>query len=266
MRDKIFIISLWVICALIVFSPFIIGITSASDSRAGTVFVFGPNYDHSAVVLPNNSYVHQGENISQNNYYDLSGIYGFSGVLGWWEDEYYAGITYPDKTFNLNSHNVRHTYIDRESWPTGKYYQFDGGAYNKDKDITTSYFGKSNTYVFYVTAPTIPVEESAKVVNVTKTGEIEVNVGGNVTKVPVTYSEEIIITPEPTNIPENQHTIVIPTTVQETQVQPNSIDQYGHRIQEGPSDIQKVTPAPVPVWLPIIGCIGAAYVLSRRKF
>ena len=36
------------------------------------------------LVLPNNSYVHQGDNISQGNYYDLHGVYGFSGEVASW--------------------------------------------------------------------------------------------------------------------------------------------------------------------------------------
>ena len=48
------------------------------------VFVYGSIYNYSEVVVPNNSYVHQGENISQGRYYDLSGVYGWSGLLANW--------------------------------------------------------------------------------------------------------------------------------------------------------------------------------------
>lgn len=238
----------------------------ASDSSAGNVFVYGPNADFSQVVLPNNSYVHQGENISRGNYYDLSGVYGFSGVLCWWKNMDDAGYAYPDKTFDLNNMNPRHVYID-STWPVGRYYQFDGGTYNSDPNVITSTsFGKGNTYVFYVVDSASPIAP-APVVTVVKNDEITVNVGGNVTQVPVTYVEEIVITPAPTATPENQHTIVIPTTEQELPVVTGVVDKYGNPINDARGDIARVTPnTPISAAIPCIALsMIALYFGLRRK-
>ena len=77
-------------------------------------------------------YVHQGENISQGNYYDLSGIYGFSGVVVSWKDDDNAGITQPEYVITL-SHPSK-VYIDPEIFPAGRYYQWDGGYCYSDSD------------------------------------------------------------------------------------------------------------------------------------
>jgi hypothetical protein len=101
-----------------------------------------PNY--SAVVEPNGSYIYQGQNISQGLYYDLSGVFGWSGILGHWKDSYNIGNTLPDDVINLNSMNPKWVYIDPVTWKPGKYFQLD--EYN----TKSSDFYHGNNYVFYV--------------------------------------------------------------------------------------------------------------------
>ncbi len=261
------VIPLLVICILVLCAmDYLCWPAKAEDSSAGTIFTYGPNYNYSENVLPNNSYVHQGENISQGDYYDLSGVYGFSGVLGWWKDQWAPGTTYPDKTFDLNVMHLRSIYIDPEKWPVGKYYQFDGAMYG-DNSTSGSYFGNGNCYVFYVTKPA--ENWTPTITNVTKTGEIEVNVGGNITHVQVTYTEQVIETqtPVPTATIEGQHTIVVGP--QETQAMPtaaNVVDRNGYPVNNVPEGMQQVTAkAPVSAGIVIAGLVGGILLVKRRR-
>ena len=261
------VIPLIVLCILaLCITDYIFWPAKADDSSAGISFTYGSNYNYSINVLPNNSYVHQGEDISQGNYYDLSGIYGFSGVLGWWQDPWIAGTIYPDKTFDLNTLHLRKVYIDPASWPTGKYFQFDGMRYS-DYIINGSYFGKGNCYVFYVVKPPENWTAPEQITNVTKTGEIEVKIGGNVTKVQVTYTEQVTQTPVPTNTIVGEHTIVIPAKTTEPVYSDaaNIVDRYGNPVNNAPAEIKMVTPkSSVPGIVPTIACIVGLVLIARK--
>ena len=262
------VIPLIVLCILaLCITDYIFWPAKADDSSVGTIFIYGSNYNYSVNVLPNNSYVHQGENISQGNYYDLSGIYGFSGVLGWWQDQWTSGTTYPDKTFDLNVLKLHKVYINPATWPTGKYYQFDGMRYS-DYTINGSYFGNGNCYVFYVVKPPENWTPQEQITNVTKTGEIEVNIGGNVTKVQVTYTEQITQAPAPTDTITGEHTIVVPakTTAPIYSDATNIVDRYGNPVNNAPTDIKMVTPkSPVPGIIPVIACIVVLIPISWKR-
>ena len=94
---------------------------------ANTLY-YGPEISYNASLTDaNNSYVHQGDNITQGNYYDLSGIYGFSGILAHWNDDFdNAGVTEPDYMFTIISPYA--VYIDPAKFPVGRWYQWDGGV------------------------------------------------------------------------------------------------------------------------------------------
>ena len=86
---------------------------------ANTLY-YGPEISYNASLTDaNNSYVHQGDNITQGNYYDLSGIYGFSGILAHWNDDFdNAGVTEPDYMFTIISPYA--VYIDPAKFPVGR--------------------------------------------------------------------------------------------------------------------------------------------------
>lgn len=262
------VITLVVLCIVVLCAvDYICWPAKADDSSAGIVFTYGSNYNYSVNVLPNNSYVHQGENISQGNYYDLSGVYGFSGVLAWWKDQWTAGTTYPEKTFDLNILKLHSVYIDPATWPVGKYYQFDG-AMSGSNESGGSYFGNGNCYVFYVTKPSENWTAPTIVTNVTRTGEIEVNIGGNITKVQVTYTDQVTgtQTPVPTNTPLGQHTVILPTTAAPEPTNPDVVDKYGNPVNNAPANLNEVTPTPVPIGISVIAMVfAAAFVVWRKR-
>jgi len=140
-EDIVVSIAFWGIIAIAIISFITVPVS------ANITFFGIPNY--SEVVLPNNSYVHQGENISQGFFYDLTGIYGFSGKVGHWKNSDDAGFTYPDNVMDLGG-TPYSVYIDPAKFVTGKWYQFDGGFCNKEDTFCTYSFGSGNAYVFYV--------------------------------------------------------------------------------------------------------------------
>ena len=250
---------------------------------ANTLY-YGPNVNYSEVVLPNNSYVHQGENISQGNYYDLSGIYGFSGVLAHWNDKYNAGVTEPDLTYTI-SNNPYSVYIDPTKFPPGQYYQWDGGTncgansvsgtsnYFSDGVLVTSTpgdeggscmgeFGNDNTYVFTVVAQATP-----QYVPVVHTMNVTETVGNQTIIIPVTYIDTVTDTPIP--VISNAQTIVIPTTVDTSSTtepgQSNAVDINGIPINGVSTNFQSVTPSPVPVDVTLCGLVGAIGILVWRR-
>ncbi len=105
----------------------------------GLVLLLGIVFSHPASAY---AYVTQGMSINQSEYYDLSGIYGFSGELGWWKYWYNEGSDdlAPDKIIDLNSMNYHKVYIDPAVWNLGNWYQWDG----LDKS------NHGNTFVFRV--------------------------------------------------------------------------------------------------------------------
>jgi hypothetical protein len=223
--------------------------------------------NYSVNALPNNSYVHQGENISQGNYYDLSGIYGFSGVIASWKDDYNSGITQPDYVVVLSY--PRNTYIDPATFPAGRYYQWDGG-YCKDSSDCTNSFGHANAYVFAIAGPIKMTQQNRTVVHYVNITE---QVGNQTIQVPVTYTE--VITGEMTLGPAiaEQQTINLPQTTapintpQEGPTAQNVVDINGDPVNGISGNVQQVTPnSPVPIWITgfaILTAIGI--VIWRRK-
>ena len=102
-------------------------------------------------------YVEQGMKINQTEVYDLSGVYGFSGELGWWKNWYDEGsdTEEPDKIIDLNKMNYHNVTLDPAVWNLGNWYQWDG--LNKNNH--------GNTFVFRV----MPKPENVTWINTTIT-------------------------------------------------------------------------------------------------
>ena len=178
------------------------------------VISFGSTYNYSEVVLPNNSYVHQGENISQGYFYDLNGVYGFSGKVARWKNSYDAGFGTPDNIVTLNGASHHMTFIDPAVFPTGQWYQFDATTCNPDKEWCDSGFGHGNNYVFAV----VPAAEAAPAVQnnpVIVHSNITVSYENTSVEIPVIAVQTIAAVPASTQDIKatNITTIVIPTTV-----------------------------------------------------
>ena len=252
---------------------------------ANTLY-YGPEISYNASLTDaNNSYVHQGDNITQGNYYDLSGIYGFSGILAHWNDDFdNAGVTEPDYMFTIISPYA--VYIDPAKFPVGRWYQWDGGVgcyggtntnnnggtilgatptptYN-EAGLCTNGFGNDNAYVFAVVAPV-----AAPVVPVVHTMNVTETVGNQTIIIPITYTETVTATP--TSVISNAQTIVVPTTVDTSSTtepgQSNAVDINGDPINGVSTNFQSVTPSPVPVDVTLCGLVGAIGILvwGREK-
>lgn len=233
----------------------ILGLWFVSSIVDATVISYGSEKNYSAVVLPEYSYVMQGENISQGLYYDLSGVYGWSGILGSWKNDYNAGYTLPDYTVNVGDENAHRVLIDAERWHTGRWYQLDKYESNEYGNA----FRNGNNYVFYVVKNTTPKDTITGVV-ITPSPIAELKVyntsvyvydGNTSIEIPVTVSVmetshvDISI---PVDQPKNVQTIVVPTTLVQ---QPAPIVSP-----------QIVTPrASLPVW---ISLLALGVLLFRR--
>jgi hypothetical protein len=239
---------------------FVVGIADAD------IYFYGlPNY--SSVVLPNNSYVHQGENISQGNYYDLSGVYGFSGVIAHWNTIGDEGYKKPDQIITLD-HSLRNMYIDPAKFPIGTYWQLD------DLDCDTSGicsgFQHGNPYVFSVVAPIVSIQERT----IVRTADITVYQNGTEIKIPVTYTQVQTYygTPTPTQAPGISGTIEVTTepTIDPATLGPvnaNVQDQNGNPIVGGVSGAVPVTvKSPVGIATMLVALvIGVFFSLDRRR-
>jgi Domain of unknown function (DUF3821) len=231
------------------------------------VFIFGSETNYSQVVLPNQSYVHQGENISQGNYYDLSGIYGFSGMLCWWANEDNVGMSYPDKIITLSG-NPNDVYINPAVYPVGQYFQWDGGVSNSSGYSYS--FGADNAYVFYVNPEQQPILQEKTVVH---TSNITISQNGSLVEIPVTYTEVQTfyapLPPEQTTNYSASGTIEIPApeiTSAPEPVNPDVQDQNGIPINGGVSGAAVVTAkGPVAVEVPVFAAIVALVVLRRKR-
>ena len=260
------------------------------------VFVFGSLDNYTPVVLPNGSYVHQGENISQGDYYDLSGIYGWSGILANWNDDYdYAGITNPDHTVILRPATLYSTYIDPSIFPVGKWYQFDGGVgcyggttttsnnggtilgYTSptptysEADLCTNGFGNGNAFVFQVVAPPAMSQQERTVIY---TSNITISQNGTDIRIPVTYTQVQTYygTPEPTINSSTSGTIEIPTPLPTAPpasaqpVNPDVQDQNGIPINGGVSGATVVTEkSPVPIGVLVLAVLASLVVMRQKK-
>lgn len=215
------------------------------------VFSYGTNYDYSQVVLPEYSYVHQGENISQGYYYDLSGVYGFSGELAHWNNDYEAGVGEPDQINNLD--RPKNTFIDPAKWPAGRWWQWDGASCTID-GICQSGFGHGNAYVFAVVKKTNTTANKT-MESVVVYQNITVMSEGMSIEIPV--SVVVTAVPQQTPLPEiagNKTVVKIPTA--NTTAEPT----------ETSGQIQIVTPrSPPSILLPIIALIIGGVVVLRRR-
>jgi hypothetical protein len=229
---------------------------------SASILIYGSEPNFSEVLLPNNSYVHQGENITQGNYYDLSGVYGFSGRLAHWENEDDVDIDDPDVIINLE--HPKNVFIDPKNFPTGRYFQCDG----KTSGSCNS-FEHGNSYVFHVSAPLAPIITIKEKV-VVYTSNITIMQNGTEIQIPVTLTQvqTYAVTSSPT--PGTMGTIIVPTT-EETQIiigNPNSgmaTDQNGNPIVGGVSGAIPVTArAPLPIAV-IIVAIAAALIVRRKQ-
>jgi len=208
----------------------------------------GPAPNYSESLLPNLSYVHQGENISQGNYYDLTGIYGFSGELAHWNNDDNVGIGMPDQIVTLSG---RHTeYIAPEKYPVGRWWQWDGVYCTSDSDVCSTGFGHGNAYVFYVN----PIQKELQTNVVVLKSNITVEQNGSSVQIPVTYTQV-----------QTYYGTPMPTPTEEPTLNQNLQDQNGNPIVGGVSGAIVVTPkSPLPVWIGILAIITLIVVRKKK--
>jgi hypothetical protein len=259
----------WWIPVLITFGFLLIVLMGLIVPRASAaVFVYGSEYNYSEVVLPNNSYVHQGENISQGNWYDLSGVCGWSGKWAHWKNEDDIGYVFPSDVVSPN--NLRWVFIDPNVFPAGRYYQWDG-SYCTDSASCSSGFMHGNAYVFYVVQQQVSRQEKI----VVHTSNISISQNGSTVQIPVTYTEVQTYygTPTPTSTAGVSGTIMVPTpipteTTYYSDQPPNSDvqDQNGIPIVGGVAGAVPVTAkSPVPVVVPVIAIIVVLFLIGWKK-
>lgn len=255
----------WIPVFLTIAILLVIGMGLIYPAKAD-VFVYGSELNYSVAMLPNNSYVHQMDNITQGNYYDLTGIYGFSGEIAHWNSSAYAGIDAPDIIIKLT--HPESTYIDPATFPPGKYYQWDGQTCDSAGDCTNG-FGHGNAYVFCVSPPLLSTQETT----IVRTSNITILQNGNQIQIPVTYTEVQTYygTPVPTASIGASGTIEVPTPEQteDTSNQPLNLDvqdQSGIPINGGVAGAVPVTrKSPVPVAVPVLAVIAGLIVMRRGK-
>jgi hypothetical protein len=231
---------------------------------SAAILVYGSEPNFSAVTLPNNSYVYQGDNITQGNYYDLSGVYGFTGKIAHWKND--NGMDTNDPEVIINLEHPRSVFIDPETFPVGRYFQCDGKISG-----SCSSFEHGNTYVFHVSAPLDPIVTIREKV-VVYTSNITIVQNGTEIQIPVTLTQVQTYTVAPTPTPETMGTIIVVTPEpQETQIiagDPNSaaaVDRNGNPIVGGVSGAIPVTArAPLSISV-IIVAVVAAMVAGRKR-
>jgi hypothetical protein len=236
------------------------------------MFFYGSVPNYSAVVLPNGSYVHQGQNISQGNYYDLRGVYGFSGELAHWDNDNSAGIGKPDQIVTLTG-GKQSTYIDPDKFPVGRWWQWDGDYCPANSDSCSIGFGHGNAYVFYVTPESQDGQESLRERVIVQTSEITIFQNGSAIKIPVTYTQiqTYYATPEPTQEISGSGTILVtPTETPEPtpipNLNPDIQDQNRVSIPGGVSGATVVTAkGAVPIAVPVLALIGIVLVMRRKE-
>jgi hypothetical protein len=222
------------------------------------ILIFGSAQNYSTAILPNNSYVHQGENISQGNYYNLLGVYGFSGELAHWNNDDSIGRGTPDQIIALKGYGL--TFISPEKFKVGRWWQWD------DMD-----FKNGNAYAFYVNPEQ---QESIQERTIVQTANITIHQNGSTIQIPVTYTqvETYYGTPAPTSAPSGSGTIMLtPTeapqpTIAVGPINPDVQDQNGNTIPGGVAGAAVVSrKSPVPVVLPIFAVILVLILIWRRK-
>lgn len=166
------------------------------------IFTYGSNPNYSILVLPNASYVHQGENISQGYYYDLSGVYGFTGKLAHWDWDDDVGMDTPDQINDIPNHRDM-VYIDPAKYPVGRWFQCDTWA--EGGDSICGDFGANNAYAFAVVPPMSNETIKPQVRTETRYKNITMFTNGEMKVIPVTYT--VTITPEPVETPVSSATV-----------------------------------------------------------
>lgn len=250
-------------CALILLLGFL------TPSASAEVFVYGSVPNYSAVVVPNNSYVMQGENISQGNVYDLRGVYGWSGQVGHWNNDNNAGIGQPDQIVTLTGKKT--TFIDPVKFPVGRWWQWDGDYCPVDSASCSTGFGRGNAYVFYVVQGQ---EGGVRERTGVQTSYITILQNGSSIQIPVTYAqvETYYATPSPTSVPEGSGTIMVSPT--ETPipptyagpVNPDVQDRNGITINGGVSGATVVTQkASGMIAVPALAVIAGLLVMRRKE-
>lgn len=90
----------------------------------GTVFV---GLWHPASAYP---YLQQGENVTQGETYDLSGVSGFGlyeGQFAYWSNGNYEGTKHdPTKVMSIEPRFIYAVYIDPAIWNLGNWYKYTG--------------------------------------------------------------------------------------------------------------------------------------------
>ena len=250
-------LAVFVVC--LAFAIFIVGTASAS------VISYGTNYNYSEVVLPNTSYVHQGENISQGNYYDLFGICGFSGKIAHWNHPDDVGYENPDTIITLDDNPHHLTYIEPSKFPVGEWYQWDGATCGKDSGWCTSGFGHGNNYAFAVVASYhLKNETITKTKNITITGE-----DGNSIEVQVTVQETVQIRESSVDVLAGNVTTIVVTTTKPTEtptatpVQTLLLPNSDHT--PAPTTPEVVTPKADPGYVPVMVIISLILVTLYRR-
>ena len=231
---------------------------------SASVFVYGSMQNYSAVVLPNNSYVHQGENISQGEWYDISGVCGWSLQWATWKNTDDIGYTSP--TAIISPDNVRWVYIDPKIFPVGEYYQWDG-SHCDDRNICSSGFEHGNAYVFAVVPKRLGTHNETVTTykNITMTYE-----NGTQELIQVTAQETVQVTDTIAGkqdvLASNIVTMEVPVhgmiTAVETPRQTLLLPGSDHTPE--PTTIPEVTvKSGIPVLLPLFALILIGVVLRR---
>jgi hypothetical protein len=210
---------------LIVIATGICIISFLFPSASAEVFVYGSQHNYSVNVIPNNSYVHQGDNISQGCYYDLTGVYGWSGYLGTWNHEGDVGYIMPDHYISFNSGPApRHYYIDPEKMPTGDWYQIDKFSFADDSDDTTiesPSFGSENALAFHLVGSQFATSDTGELLVspvqttiATYYSNITRYDGTTIEHIPVSMTAVETVTPESSFVPAGDVVVITvnPTT------------------------------------------------------
>ena len=244
------------IVLVVVAFAIILGIWALSSTVDASTFVVGSSTNYSEIIRPEFSYVMQGDNISQGLYYDLSGVYGWSGILGNWKNDYNAGYTVPDYIVNIADEDMHKVLIDSTRWNPGRWYQIDKYKANEFGNA----FKSGNNYVFYVvkntTARGLPTGATTTAPPIAELRVYNTSVyvydGNTSIEIPMTVSVmetshvDISI---PIEQPKNVQTIIVPTTIV---TQPNPVVSP-----------KVVTPkTPLPIW---ISLLSLGVLLFRRS-
>jgi hypothetical protein len=262
----------WILILMLAGFALILLLGLITPHASAAMFVYGSAPNYSAVVLPNESYVHQGQNISQGNYYYLRGVYGFSGQLAHWNNDDSVGYGKPDQIVTLTG-GKGPTYIGPVSFPVGRWFQWDGDYCPLNSDSCSVGFGHGNAYVFAVVPPQQTDSEGIlQERTVVQTNYITIFQNGSTTQIPVTYAqiETYYATPAPTTeAPLGSGTIMVtPTEIPEPTpmpiLNPDIQDQNGIPIPGGVSGATVVTKkASGMVIVPVLAAM--LLMIVRRK-